>query len=211
MAEADTRERGLPRGRTGLPRTEVRERQRERVVAAALSAVAERGYTPTTVGEIVRRARVSPNAFYEHFEGKQDCVLRAVGEAMLQMRPEAALENDELLPGDRLRAIVGRPLEFFASRPELARAAHLELRAAGPGGRTLYFLALEHYAGVLAAWHREVAPAAAARTAPQVYAVAAGGIEQLIAERVHANRIGDLPELTELATELTRRTLGAKA
>ena len=175
---------------------------------AALSAVAELGYTPTTVAEIVRRARVSPNAFYDHFDGKQECVLRAIGEEMLQMRPEAALEMHGLAPDERLWAIVGRPLEFFASRPDLARAAHLELRAAGPGGRSLYFQALDHYAGVLAQWHRSVAAKAAAQTPARVYAVAAGGIEQMITERVHADRIGDLPELIELASELTRRTLG---
>jgi AcrR family transcriptional regulator len=211
VAEAESPTRGLPRGRTRLPRAEVRARQRERLVAAALSAVAELGYAPTTVGEIARRARVSPNAFYDQFDGKQDCVLRAIGEAMLQMRPEAALEQDGLGGEDQLRAIVGRPLEFFASRPELARAAHLELRAAGPDGRALYFIALDHYAGVLAEWHRNIAAKAAAQTPERVYAVAAGGIEQLITERVHADSIAELPELTDLATELTRRTLGVVA
>lgn len=45
-----------------------------------LREVGERGYEATTVGDVVGRAQVSRNAFYELFGDKQDCVLAACDE-----------------------------------------------------------------------------------------------------------------------------------
>ena len=38
-------------------------------------AVAERGYARTSVADVLRRARVSRETFYEQFDNKQDCFL----------------------------------------------------------------------------------------------------------------------------------------
>ena len=57
-------ERGLPRGRSGLPADEVREAQRERLLRAVIAAVHTAGFHNVTVADIVRGARVSRAAFY---------------------------------------------------------------------------------------------------------------------------------------------------
>ena len=49
------------------------ERRRRRIAEAALALFAGRGYTVTSVDEIVTRARVSKSAFYEFFESKEHC------------------------------------------------------------------------------------------------------------------------------------------
>src|SRR5947209_18208187 len=49
------------------------ERRRKRIVDAALALFAGRGYTVTSVDDIVTRARVSKSAFYEFFESKEHC------------------------------------------------------------------------------------------------------------------------------------------
>ncbi len=49
------------------------EKRRGRIVAAALMLFASRGYTVTSVDEIVARAKVSKSAFYEFFESKEHC------------------------------------------------------------------------------------------------------------------------------------------
>jgi AcrR family transcriptional regulator len=67
----------LPPGRHGLPREVVQRNQRERMIAAAAKAVAERGYVGTTVRDITRRARVSKRTFYEHFANKEECFVAA--------------------------------------------------------------------------------------------------------------------------------------
>ncbi|NGZ99893.1 TetR/AcrR family transcriptional regulator [Nocardioides sp. W3-2-3] len=67
----------LPRGRHGLSRAEVQAAQRERIFTAMADAMAERGYVATPVAEIIRRAGVSRETFYQQFASKQDCFLAA--------------------------------------------------------------------------------------------------------------------------------------
>jgi AcrR family transcriptional regulator len=176
--------------------------QRERLVRAALSTVADLGYAPTTVREVVRRAGVSLKAFYEHFEDKQDCVLTAVRESM-QVLPRHLGDPPGEDAEERLRSVFRRPLEFFAAEPEVARAFHLELRAAGPEGRALYFAVLGIFAKVLREWHQRERPDTATGVAPELYRAAAGGSEQLVTELIDAGRTDDLPELAGACAEFT--------
>src|SRR5688500_10815012 len=67
----------LPRGRHGLSREEVAESQRERMLRAMAEAVSERGYAKTPVAEVLRRAGVSRETFYQHFANKDACFLDA--------------------------------------------------------------------------------------------------------------------------------------
>jgi AcrR family transcriptional regulator len=200
----------LPRGPHDLPAEEVRRVQRERLVRAAVETVAELGYAATTVREIVRRAGVSLKAFYDHFDDKQDCVLKAIAESM-QVLPRHLDDPPGATPEERLASVFRRPLEFFAAEPKVARAFHLELRAAGPEGRALYFTVLRIFAGVVREWHEHEAPAAAAATRPELYRAAVGGGEQLVAESIDAGRTGELPELAELCAELTIGVLRERA
>jgi len=49
------------------------EKRRRRIVEAALALFAGRGYSVTSVDDVVTRARVSKSAFYEFFESKEHC------------------------------------------------------------------------------------------------------------------------------------------
>src|SRR6267378_3396284 len=80
LARTHEGERGLPRGRSRLPPRTVRESQRERLLPAVTAAVSELGYPAVTIGDIVKRARVSKAAFYDHFADKEDCFLAAMRE-----------------------------------------------------------------------------------------------------------------------------------
>jgi TetR/AcrR family transcriptional regulator len=202
LAEVHLGKPGLPRGPHRLPVAHVRRVQRERLVRAALSTVADLGYAPTTVREVVRRAGVSLKAFYQHFEDKQDCVLTAVRESM-QVLPRHLGDPPGENAEERLRSVFRRPLEFFAAEPEVARAFHLELRAAGPEGRALYFAVLGIFAKVLREWHQRERPDTAAGVAPELYRAAAGGSEQLVTELIDAGRTDDLPELAGACAEFT--------
>src|ERR1700728_2109195 len=68
---------GLPRGRSRLPAPTVQASQRERLLRAAVAAIADKGYPAVTVADIVRRAKVSRAAFYLHFRSREDCFLAA--------------------------------------------------------------------------------------------------------------------------------------
>src|SRR5262245_45924053 len=69
--------RPLPRGRHRLAREAVLESQRGRMLRAMAHAVLEKGYVNTTVADVLSRARVSRETFYEQFRDKEDCFLAA--------------------------------------------------------------------------------------------------------------------------------------
>jgi AcrR family transcriptional regulator len=197
----------LPRGKNQLPPEVARRDQRERLIAAALATVSELGYAATTSSEIARRARGSPNVFYMEFRDKQDCVLSAVSDsvALAGQRVAAAVAAvpEDAPAQERLRAAMRANLEFFASEPELSRALHIELRAAGPAGLALYLAVLRAFAEWTRRWHEDADPQAAARTPDTAYAAAMGAIEQLVTERLHTDGAATLPELTEAALRVT--------
>ena len=122
----------LPRGRHKLSPEVVRTSQRERIVRAMVELVAEHGYAATTVPNVVAAARVSRNAFYEHFTDKTDCFLAVCDEV-----------TRELLDGLyalRVRADLARgppqghgllPASTGQEHPAFSRAYFLELPSAG--------------------------------------------------------------------------------
>ena len=77
----------LPPGR-GTPREEAERNQRERLFAAMVATVAEKGYEATTVADLVELSGVSRSAFYRHFADRKACFLAAI-EALV----EPALED----------------------------------------------------------------------------------------------------------------------
>src|SRR4051794_2269237 len=123
----------LPRGPHRLERAEVSASQRGRVLDAMAVVVAEKGYTATTVGDVVARARVSRRSFYEHFEDKEACFLAAyeVGARILLSRFRHGVARDAPWR-ETVREIVRAYLGFLATEPAFARAFIVETTQAGP-------------------------------------------------------------------------------
>src|SRR5438128_2010518 len=71
----------LPRGPHKLSREEVAHSQRNRLIRAMAEAMADKGYVETSVADVLERARVSRETFYQQFSSKQDCFVAAYGEA----------------------------------------------------------------------------------------------------------------------------------
>jgi AcrR family transcriptional regulator len=71
------RSRQLQPGR-GKSREEVERSQRERLFAAMVATVAERGYEATTVADLVKLSGVSRKSFYALFGDKQRCFIAAI-------------------------------------------------------------------------------------------------------------------------------------
>src|SRR5215213_1816945 len=67
----------LPRGPHALPQEVVVAHQRERLLDAAATAMAEQGYAVLTVRDLIDRAGVSRRTFYQLFDDKIDCVFAA--------------------------------------------------------------------------------------------------------------------------------------
>jgi AcrR family transcriptional regulator len=109
------------------------EHQRTRIIAALSAEVAERGYRAVTVTDVVKRARIARNTFYDNFSSKEQCFLAAQQVAM-----ESALERVVEAAGDindwpaRVVAGLAGLLDFVAEEPALARTFVVESLAAGP-------------------------------------------------------------------------------
>jgi AcrR family transcriptional regulator len=147
----------LPRGRHGLSRDQVTAAQRERIIAATADAMAELGYAATPVAEILRRAGISRETFYQQFESKQDCFV-AAHEAALGRLADAVrpVLGEHGPPIDRFDAMLGRYLDAVVANPPLFRLFLIESYAAGPDVARRRALALQQVVDVL---HRLLRPA----------------------------------------------------
>ena len=119
-------------GPNGLPRGQVTEIQRSRMLAAAVEAVDEVGYARMTVAQVISRARVSRKTFYDVFADREDCFLAAFEQALTQAEI-LAREAYERESGwrDGVRAALARLLMFMDAEPGLAKLCVVEALAAG--------------------------------------------------------------------------------
>lgn len=136
MASIDKPRASVPRlrpGPNGLPRTQVTEIQRNRMLTAAVQAVEEVGYAKMTVAQVIGRAKVSRKTFYDVFLDREDCFLAAFDQAIAQGRT-LAVEAYSHEPSWRegIRAGLARLLVFMDEEPGLARLCVVEALGAGP-------------------------------------------------------------------------------
>jgi AcrR family transcriptional regulator len=107
--------------------------QRERILAAVVELVAERGYRAVTVADIVKRGKVARQRFYENFASKEDCFLAAYDRAReeaLRRVGEATASAGDSFPA-RVSAGIAALLGYMSEQPELARACLLEAPSLG--------------------------------------------------------------------------------
>jgi AcrR family transcriptional regulator len=101
-----------------------REERREQVLRSAMAVFAHKGYHATSVGEIIKGARIARGTFYLYFENK-----RQIFEAILEMALQglvSRLHRIELSaqsppPLEQLRANVGRIIAFLLAERELTQ------------------------------------------------------------------------------------------
>lgn len=139
-----------PPGRQRLSREFIARHQRARIVAALAEETMERGYRAVTVADIVRRAGIARNTFYDNFSSKEDCFLAtqdfAVEESL--QRVVDAAEGEESWEA-RLAAGLGAFLKYVASEPALARTCIVEALSAGPAAQERYEQSLQAFVPLL--------------------------------------------------------------
>jgi AcrR family transcriptional regulator/DNA-binding MarR family transcriptional regulator len=116
----------------GMPRGQVTEIQRSRMLAAAVEAVADVGYSGMTIAQVIGRARVSRKTFYDVFRDREDCFLAAFDQGVERARA-VAIEAYEQEGGwrDGVRAALASLLMLIDERPDLARLCVVEALGAG--------------------------------------------------------------------------------
>ncbi|MGH2973349.1 MAG: TetR/AcrR family transcriptional regulator [Solirubrobacterales bacterium] len=197
----------LPAGRHGLPRSFVAQNQRLRIIAAMLRTLPEHGYHDTTIAHLTGEAGVSRAAFYEHFDGKEQCFLETydLASQWLCERVEVAVAGEEEWPA-QLRAGAAELLRLLAANPVLARLVSVEVPQAGPAARKRQRARLARFADFLRAGrpHRQELPAG-------LEELLLGGAIALIGRYAEAGRAEQLPDLsTELVQCLLMPYLGRR-
>src|SRR3954463_14848633 len=110
-----------PPGRHSLPREFIAQHQRARVISALAEETMTRGYRAVTVADIIRRAGIARNTFYDNFSSKEDCFLATQDYAVEESRArvvEAAAEADGWEA--RTAAGLGAFLKYVSDEPALA-------------------------------------------------------------------------------------------
>jgi AcrR family transcriptional regulator len=181
-----------------------------------IAAVAESGYLPVTVADIVRRARVSRVAFYAHFADKEDCFLAATAEGR-ELMIDRIVSATRALPAEAadervLRVALRAYLAFLAGEAAFARVFYLHMPAAGPRATERLDAAQALFADLTGRWHRR-----ARERHPQwppvpadAYLALAGGTAELVRSRVRAARTDALPELEETLVALHLAVLAGR-
>lgn len=131
----------LPRGNHGLSREEVKDSQRYRLLRAMAEVMSQKGYARTSVADVLARARVSRETFYELFDSKEDCFLgafeltyRHLGEAIAaagEERGSAEANGDTPAAIDRLSVVLQHYLNAIAADIPASRVYLIEVYAAG--------------------------------------------------------------------------------
>jgi AcrR family transcriptional regulator len=206
----------IPAGRHTLSPDEVGQRQRERLLRAIVGCASERGYADTTIADVVKVARTSRSAFYEHFADKEGCFLAATREGGELLLARVATAARQLPAGasaeDVLRASLAAFLDFLAGEPAFTRAFYVDMPAAGPRAVRRLAAAQHKFAGLNQAWHER-----ARREHPswpevpyEAYYALAGATAELVRAEVRHGTIDAVRDLEDTLVDLHLAVLAAR-
>jgi len=194
----------LPPGRHGLPREFVVNNQRQRLIAGIAEAVAEKGYSDTTIADITGQAAVSRRTFYEHFSSKDECFVVAYETVMSQLRARVAdaFGQAEDWP-HAIRAAIEAMLGFLAAEPHLARLAMVEALVAGPVVVERYDAVIQSFVDYFRAGREGRSSETLAQLSPTTEEALVGGMISLISRRIIAGKAEELETLLPDLVEFT--------
>jgi AcrR family transcriptional regulator len=184
----------------GTPANEVERNQRERLFAAMIASVAERGYAATTVEDLVELSGVSRRSFYDNFGDKGECLRAALEElfalvlALLEPAKEApGLEGECLQACEVLTGIA-------VSQPAATKVCLNDVFGAGEG-------AVEPLSSALSEWEEltrgsyDASPEHAGMPAELIRG-RMGGLLEIVRARLRSGRQEELGDLVRDVVDL---------
>lgn len=203
MAQRVTQARRPRPGQHALPREFIARHQRARIVAALAEETVDKGYRAVTVADIVRRAGIARNTFYENFSSKEDCFLAAsefaVEEALRRVVDAASAV--ESWPA-RVNAGLAAFLRYVASEPALARTCIVEALSAGPAAVERYEQSIQAFVPLFR-MGRKVSPQGD-ELPETLEETIVGGLFWILYQRIV---MGQVEEIEELHHELVEFSL----
>jgi AcrR family transcriptional regulator len=172
---------------------------RRDLIGALAGCVAEKGYSATTIADIVAMAHVSKRTFYEHFTGKEECLIavyeHVCGGLMKVIR--GAGTPDQRWP-ERISGGVAAFLSALDSMPQFSRALLIEMQGAGERAFRMRQETLRRFAGTLVELVQAARPAnpeISPLSLAQALAIV-GGINELLTQTLEGFALpqrGDRP------------------
>jgi AcrR family transcriptional regulator len=198
------RARQLPRGRHHLPREQVLASQRERMLRAMAEAVAEKGFVRVTVADVISRAGVSRETFYEHFDDKEACFLALLedGARTLLRILSSVLAHAEGDPMQRFEQMLNAYLNTLAAEPSFTKAFLIDAYGAGPTATERRIELQQQFVDLVVEIFARSDGIRPGRFACEALVAA---LSSMVTTRVGNGRIDELPGLSEPMMDLVRR------
>jgi AcrR family transcriptional regulator len=183
----------------GASRGFVVHNQRERILDAVTNLTAANGYGSLTVEDIASEAAISLQAFYEHFESKEDAFLVAyeLGHTRGLDIVERAVTTAPDWPTG-VREGIHSLTEYLACEPSFASLALMGTTVATPRAIKLADRGVSAYAQLLSPGYEEL-PKSKRPPSIAIDAIA-GGLQEVFLHHAAHGRLHELPELTPDAT-----------
>jgi AcrR family transcriptional regulator len=191
--------------------------QRARMLDAITRAVADKGYSRVTVGDVVADAGVSRRTFYEQFKDKEDCFLAAYAtgtEALIGDLVEASLEvGPDADWREVLKSAIDTYVGTLASDPDFARTFLVDVLGAGPAAVELRRQVYEQFVQQYVILSRRAArQQPEIGEVPEVYLRAlVGGIGELVQQHLLMKDAKTLPELAPVLVQLVTAVIQGAA
>ena len=101
----------------------------QRILEAAVSVFAEKGFFTSRISDIADRASVADGTVYLYFKNKEELLMTAINTAFDAFMRRARTERESLPdPADRLRRLAFLHLDALGSNRDLAVVFQMELR-----------------------------------------------------------------------------------
>ena len=179
-------------------RQAVAESQRARLIDGFVYAAAAKGYTATTIADVVARAGVSRRTFYEQFDDKEDCLVAACQMAHEFLSARIREEVRRAAPGswqEALKVGLSAYLATLAEEPEYAQVLHFEIFAAGDKVR-VWFAGLEEdqnrfFQSINV--RARATDAKVGRMSREAAVMVAGGVREIVRNSLRHGTLADLP------------------
>jgi AcrR family transcriptional regulator len=177
-----------------VPREEAGRNQRERLFAAMVATVAEKGYEATTVADLVKLSGVSRSAFYRHFDDKKACFLAAI-EAMVEPALKTLSVEPEKAGLAEARRAFASFIRLVVEQPAAAKMCIVEVYAAGPDGADLIDRTMRQVEKAAKELLDQV-PDKHGMPEELAHAIV-GGIQKVLHKRLYRDQVDELPGLID--------------
>ncbi|MEV4316239.1 TetR/AcrR family transcriptional regulator [Actinocrispum sp. NPDC049592] len=185
---------------------------RQRLLDGLAASIVADGYRKTTVADIVRLARTSRRTFYEHFAGKEECLVALLADANAEMIRRITAAVDQSAPwATQVRQAIESWVASMEANQEINLAWIRDVPTLGMAARQLQRDGMEGFITMVQTLcdTPEWRGAGAGPVSRQIVILLLGGLRELIATTIEDG--GRASDVTETAVRASIALLAPPA